>query len=183
MANLLSYRGTPEYQRKMARASRDVDTAGRFYSLLTRNEMDALEGQEAGGAFSDFLKLKQLAEMKKERETYMPERMGIEREKIGLRREELGIRSGFQEKELAQRLEQSTMMAGLKRKSIESEVGIRGSELEERERGMRRAFPWQVAGVGVSGLSAWQQIKQGQEERDWRLAQAKKFGLDYGSRG
>ena len=181
MAGLqLDYQGTPEYQRKMQRASRDSQTAGLFHSLLSRQEMSALEGEEAGRAFGDFLKLKKLGEMKKEREVYLPEQVAIKREELGLKREEQSIRSEFQEKELAQRLEQSEMKAGLKKQDIKSEVGMRGAEMDFREEGMKKAFPWQLATVGVSGLSAWEQIKQGQDERDWRLAQAQKFGLSYG---
>lgn len=176
----LDYQGTPEYQRKMQRASRDDQTAGIFHSLLTRREMDALEGEEAGRAFGDFIKLKQLGEMKKEREVYLPEQTAMRREELGLKREEQASKSEFQMKELAQQLEQSETKAGLRMKGIESEAGMKGAEMDFREEGMKKAFPWQLANVGVSGLSAWEQIKQAQDDRDWKLGMAQKYGLPYG---
>ena len=177
MAGLqLGYLNTPEYQQQMAKAGRKLTQGDIFGALLLGPEREVIKAG-AAGAMKDYAVLLGLSQMKKEREVYMPEKMGIRREELGLRREELDIRSRFQEKELAQRSEQARTMAGLRMKGIESEAGIRESELEERERGMKKALPWQIAGVGISGLSAWQQIKQAQDERNWKRGLVQKYGL------
>ena len=178
MAGLkLSYRGTPEYQRKIAKASRGDTAAGLFYSLLTRQELDALEGEEAGKHFGDFIRLKHLAEMKKLREVYAPQRLGIEKEKLALREKEFGIRSGLEERKLG--LEKESMLSREKiaRRNIATQQGLRTSALEEEKEGLKKAFPWQLAEVGVSGISGIYDIQQAREQEAWRKDMTKKYGM------
>uniref|UniRef100_A0A6M3KHX1 Uncharacterized protein n=2 Tax=viral metagenome TaxID=1070528 RepID=A0A6M3KHX1_9ZZZZ len=178
MAGLqLGYRGTPEYQRKIAKASRGDTAAGLFYSLLTKQELDALEGEEAGKHFGDFIKLKHLAEMKKLREVYVPQRLGIEKEKLALREKEFGVRSGLEERKLG--LEKERMLAGEKidRRNIATQQGLRTRALEEEKKGLKKAFPWQLADVGISGISGIYDIQQAREQDAWRRKMTEKFGL------
>jgi len=178
MAGLkLGYRGTPEYQRKMAKASRDDTAAGLFYSLLTRQEMDALEGEEAGKHFGDFIRLKHLAEMKKLREVYIPQKFGIKKEELAFREKELGIKSGLEERRLS--LEKEKMLSGerIDRRNIATQQGLRTRALEEGKEGLKKAFPWQLAEVGVSGLSGIYNIQQARAQEAWMKDMTKKYGM------
>ena len=177
MAGLqLGFLGTPEYQRAAARARRGKTESDLFGALLSSGEKQVIQAG-AAGAMKEYASLLGLSIAKKEREVRFPQRLGLRKEELGLRAKEQKIRSGFREKELTQQSERMRMMADLRKKGIASRYDLREEELGRQEKATKRAFPWQMASVGVSGLTGWQKIRQAEEERDWRRGMIKKFGL------